>query len=85
MNELTIRLQQANAKLAELQKDKRMLKEEVDSDDIASVISKWSGIPVTKLMESEKQKLLKMEERLATRVVGQDKALQVVSSAVRFS
>jgi len=83
MNELAQKTKTANEKLAVLQKDKRMLKEEVDADDIAAVISKWSGIPVNKLMESEKQKLLKMEERLSTRVVGQDRALQVVSSAVR--
>ena len=60
-----------------------MLKEEVDAEDIAEVVSKWSGIPVTRLLEGEKQKLLHMEERLAARVVGQEEAVQAVSNAVR--
>ncbi len=60
-----------------------MLKEEVDAEDIAEVVSKWSGIPVTRMLEGEKQKLLHMEERLAARVVGQEEAVQAVSNAVR--
>ncbi|HVO31808.1 MAG TPA: ATP-dependent chaperone ClpB, partial [bacterium] len=83
MNELTIQIGQANKKLAELQKDKKMLKEEVDADDIAAIVGKWTGIPVSRLLEGEKQKLLKMEKRLQERVVGQDRALSVVSAAVR--
>ena len=69
--------------LAELQKDTRMLKEEVDEEDVSEVVSKWTGIPVTRLMEGEMEKLLKMEERLSRRVVGQDEAVQAVSDAVR--
>src|SRR5207248_1667202 len=83
--ELEHRLGAANGKLAELQKDRRMLREEVGPDDIATIVGKWTGVPVSKLLEGEKQKLLKMEERLKTRVVGQDKALEVVSAAVRRS
>jgi ATP-dependent Clp protease ATP-binding subunit ClpB len=60
-----------------------MLKEEVDAEDVAEVVSKWSGIPVTRMLEGEKQKLLHMEERLARRVVGQEEAVQAVSNAVR--
>ncbi len=83
LNELEIRLKEANSKLAELQKEKKMLKEEVDAEDIAGVISKWTRIPVSKLIEGEKKKLLEMEGRLKARVVGQDPALEAVSRAVR--
>ena len=83
LNELTIRLEDANTMLVELQQDKRMLKEEVEPDDIAEVVSRWTGIPVTRLLEGEKEKLLKMEERLGQRVVGQRPALEAVSRAVR--
>ncbi|MDR5684372.1 MAG: ATP-dependent chaperone ClpB [Armatimonadota bacterium] len=61
----------------------RLLKEEVDADDIAEVVSKWTGIPVSKLLEGEMQKLLRLEERLHERVVGQDEAVQAVSDAIR--
>ncbi len=81
--ELEKALEQENKKLADLQKDRKMLKEEVDAEDIAEVVAKWTGIPVAKLMEGEKEKLLHMEERLAQRVVGQEKALVAVSNAVR--
>ena len=70
-------------KLADLQQEGAMLKEEVDAEDIAEVVSKWSGIPVTRMLEGEKQKLLHMEERLEARVVGQEEAVQAVSNAVR--
>jgi ATP-dependent Clp protease ATP-binding subunit ClpB len=70
-------------RLADLQQESAMLKEEVDAEDIAEVVSKWTGIPVTRLLEGEKQKLLHMEERLAARVVGQEEAVQAVSNAVR--
>ncbi len=85
LGELSRRLQQANEDLARLQKDKKMLKEEVDEEDIAEVISKWTGVPLTRMLEGEVQKLLHMEERLRGRVVGQDQAIQVVADAVRRS
>jgi ATP-dependent Clp protease ATP-binding subunit ClpB len=78
-------LQQANEDLARLQKDKKMLKEEVDEEDIAEVISKWTGVPLSRMLEGEVQKLLHMEERLRGRVIGQDQAIQVVADAVRRS
>ena len=62
-----------NKNLEELQSDQKMLKEEVDSEDVAEVVAKWTGIPVARMMEGERDKLLKMEERLAQRVVGQKK------------
>ena len=76
-------LEAETKKLADLQQEGAMLKEEVDAEDIAEVVSKWSGIPVTRLLEGEKQKLLHMEERLEARVVGQEEAVQAVSNAVR--
>jgi ATP-dependent Clp protease ATP-binding subunit ClpB len=76
-------LAKTNARLAELQKKHKMLKEEVDAEDIAQVVGKWTGIPVSKLLEAEMQKLIRMEDSLRLRVVGQDAALQVVSNAVR--
>jgi ATP-dependent Clp protease ATP-binding subunit ClpB len=69
--------------LAALQLQKRMLKEEVDEEDIAIVVGKWTGIPVSRLMEGEVQKLLHMEARLHERVIGQDEAIRAVSSAIR--
>jgi ATP-dependent Clp protease ATP-binding subunit ClpB len=71
------------AKLAELQKGQRMLKEEVDEEDIAEVVSKWTHIPVSRLMEGEVQKLIHMEERLHQRVIAQDEAINAVSNAIR--
>jgi ATP-dependent Clp protease ATP-binding subunit ClpB len=76
-------LDEENRNLEQLQGEKKMLKEEVDSEDIAEVIAKWTGIPVSRLMEGEKEKLIKMEERLQQRVVGQKKAIIAVSNAVR--
>jgi ATP-dependent Clp protease ATP-binding subunit ClpB len=70
-------------KLSELQKNQRFLKEEVDAEDIAAVVAKWTSIPVSKLLEGEIQKLVHMEERLSTRVIGQRDALEAVSHAVR--
>ena len=81
--ELEKSLEEENRKLAEFQSNKKMLKEEVDSEDIAEVIAKWTHIPVAKLMEGEKEKLLKMEERLGQRVVGQQKGIIAVSNAIR--
>jgi ATP-dependent Clp protease ATP-binding subunit ClpB len=78
-------LNEQEAQLKALQNGQQLLKEEVDSEDIADVVSAWTGIPVSKLLEGEIEKLLKMEERLHQRVVGQDEAITVVSNAVRRS
>ncbi|HCI78670.1 MAG TPA: type VI secretion system ATPase TssH, partial [Ktedonobacter sp.] len=77
-------IRDAEAKLTNI-KGARMLKEEVDAEDIAEVVSKWTHIPVSKLMQAEVQKLLLMEDRLRERVIGQELALQIVSDAVRRS
>ncbi len=76
-------LEEANQKLVELQKNQKMLKEEVDAEDVAEVVAKWTGIPVSKMLEGEIQKLLRMEDRLKARVVGQESAIHAVSNAVR--
>jgi ATP-dependent Clp protease ATP-binding subunit ClpB len=73
------------AKLIEIQKDNKMIKEEVDAEEIASVVARWTGIPVSKMIESERAKLLKMEDELSKVVVGQKDAIQAVSDAVRRS
>jgi ATP-dependent Clp protease ATP-binding subunit ClpB len=78
-------LKQAEERFAAIQKDAPMLKEEVDEEDIAKLVSKWTGIPVGRLLEGEAQKLVHMEERLRLRVVGQEDALERVASAVRRS
>jgi ATP-dependent Clp protease ATP-binding subunit ClpB len=78
-------LKQAEEAFAAVQKDSPMLKEEVDEEDIAKLVSKWTGIPVGRLLEGEAQKLVKMEERLHQRVIGQDEALERVANAVRRS
>ena len=72
-------------KLKGMQGDKALIKEEVDSDDIADIVSRWTGIPVTKMLKSEKDKLLHLEEELHKRVVGQDEAIAAISDAVRRS
>ncbi|MEE8448856.1 MAG: ATP-dependent chaperone ClpB [Thermodesulfobacteriota bacterium] len=74
-----------NEKLEKLQQDKKMLKEEVDAEDIAEVVANWTGIPVSRLMAGEVEKLIKMEERLSKRVVGQEEAIAAVSNSVRRS
>ena len=81
--ELQNKLNAQNEKLQEIQKDQMMLKEEVDEEDVAEVIAKWSGIPVSKMLEGETEKLLHMEDRLKLRVVGQDKAISLISNAIR--
>ena len=81
--ELEKSLNEENRKLEELQADQKMLKEEVDSEDIAEVIAKWTGIPVSRMMEGEKEKLLNMEDRLGLRVIGQEKGTIAVANAVR--
>ena len=83
LTELEQRLVEENERLAELQKDRQMLKEEVDEDDIATVVSAWTGIPVSRMLEGEREKLLRMEDRLHERVVGQDDAIRLVSDSVR--
>jgi ATP-dependent Clp protease ATP-binding subunit ClpB len=81
--ELQKKLNEENKKLEQLQKSQKMLKEEVDEEDIAEAVSKWTGIPVTRLVEAEIDKLIHMEERLRKRVVGQDEAISVISNAIR--
>ena len=83
LNELQRRLEEANRHLAEQQETHKMLKEEVDAEDVAEVISRWTGIPVSKMLEGEKDKLIHMEERLGRRVIGQHEAIVAVSNAVR--
>ncbi|MFC2092161.1 ATP-dependent chaperone ClpB, partial [Elusimicrobiota bacterium] len=83
--ELEKNLKQDTEKLEEFQKDLKILKEEVDEDDIAEVVSKWTGIPVSKMMETEVHKLMMMEDKIQERVVGQDNAVRLVSEAVRRS
>jgi ATP-dependent Clp protease ATP-binding subunit ClpB len=78
-------LQEATARLAELQKDGKFLKEEVEEEDVAEVVARWTGIPVSRLMEGEVEKLIHMEDRLHERLVGQDEAVRAVSHAVRRS
>lgn len=85
LNELRARLENAEKRLKELQENSPLLKEEVDAEEIAEVVGKWTGIPVSRLLEGEMQKLIHMEERLHQRVVGQDEAVDVVSNAVRRS
>jgi len=81
--ELQRSLEAENTRLKTTQEKRRMLKEEVDDEDIAEVVSKWSGVPVTRMLEGEVQKLIHMEDRLRQRVVGQDEALAAVANAVR--
>jgi ATP-dependent Clp protease ATP-binding subunit ClpB len=78
-------IEEASLTLSELQKSSKMLKEEVDEEDIAEVISKWTGIPVAKMMEGEIAKLIRMEDVLHQRVVGQDEAVSSVANAIRRS
>ena len=83
LTQLQKELEEYNKKLANVQKDRKILKEEVDEEDIAEIVSSWTGIPVSKLMEGETEKLLKIEERLKTRVVGQDEAISAIANAIR--
>ncbi len=78
-------LENTKAQLAEMQADSKMIKEEVDAEEIADVVSKWTGIPVHKMIESEREKLLKLEDQLSKRVVGQKEAIEAISDAVRRS
>jgi len=76
-------IKKAAGKLSEIQKQRKMLKEEVDEEDVALVVSRWTGIPVTKMLEGEADKLVKMESSLAKRVIGQDQALRAVADTIR--
>ena len=78
-------IEETQQKLHEMQGDKAMIKEEVDAEDIADVVSRWTGIPVSKMLQSEKDKLLHLEAELHQRVIGQDEAIEAVSDAVRRS
>src|SRR5271163_385950 len=82
LTELDRKLKTEEARLAEKQSGKRLLKEEVDEEDIAEVVSRWTGVPVSKLLEGEMQKLLHLEDELHERVIGQDEAVQAVAEAV---
>ncbi len=81
--ELQKAFEEDGKRLSELQADTRMLKEEVEAEDVAQIVSRWTGVPVSRMLEGEKAKLLNMEDGLRKRVVGQDQALRAVSSAVR--
>ena len=85
LRELEQQLQQQEAQLKELSQGQRLLKEEVDAEDIAEVVAKWTGIPVSKLLEGEMAKLLHMEERIHERLVDQEEAVRAVANAVRRS
>jgi ATP-dependent Clp protease ATP-binding subunit ClpB len=85
MRELESEIETKTARLDELQADQQMLKEEVDEEDVAEIVSKWTGIPVSRLMEGEMHKLVRMEEALHERVVGQDDAVRAVANAIRRS
>ncbi len=83
LNDLKKKLEKFNIELGEVQKNKIMLKQEVDDEDIAKIISQWTGIPVSRMLEGEREKLLKMEQRLKERIIGQDEALNKISNAIR--
>lgn len=81
--EIQKEIEKIAGQLSEIQKDKKMLKEEVDEEDVAHIVSKWTGIPVSKMLEGDLERLIKMEANLAKRVVGQEHALRAVSDTVR--
>lgn len=83
--DLTAKVEELSEELNEIQKSKCMLKEEVDADDIAAIVSNWTGVPVSRLLEGEVEKLIHMEDRLHVRVIGQDNAITAVSNALRRS
>ena len=83
--ELEKALKHESGELVKIQKDKKMLKEEVDAEDIAEVVAKWTGIPVSRMLESERSKLLRLEDELHQRVVGQEDAVYAVANAIRRS
>ncbi len=79
------KLKEASARLGEIQKERKMLKEEVDAEDIAEIVAKWTGIPVQRMLESERAKLLHLEDRIHERLVDQEDAVKAVSDAIRLS
>jgi len=83
LNQVQKEAEEKTKELAEIQKKEKMLKEEVDEEDVAQIVSKWTGIPVSKMLQGEIEKLIKMEEELKKRVVGQDLALNTVSNTIR--
>ena len=83
MKEAETAVESLREKLEETQSGKAMIKEEVDAEDIAGVVSRWTGIPVNRMLQSEREKLLNLEEELHKRVVGQDEAIEAVSDAIR--
>jgi ATP-dependent Clp protease ATP-binding subunit ClpB len=85
IKEAEAKLEESKTQMAELQSGSPMIKEEVDSEDIAGVVSRWTGIPISKMLESDREKLLKLEDELHKRVVGQDEAITAISDAVRRS
>ncbi len=85
LRELEEQMKELEARLKEIQAEGALLKEEVDAEEIAQIVSRWTGIPVSRLLEGEMEKLVRMEERLHQRVVGQDEAIRAVSNAVRRS
>jgi len=85
VGELEKKISAASQELASVQKDRQMLKEEVDAEDIAEIVARWTGIPVTRMLESDRVKLLHLEDRLEERVIGQHEAVTAVSDAIRRS
>ncbi len=85
LTNLEKKLKEATSKLTEIQKHQRMLKEEVDAEDIAEIVSKWTGIPVTRMLESERSKLMHLEEKIHQRMVNQEEAVKAVADAIRRS
>jgi ATP-dependent Clp protease ATP-binding subunit ClpB len=83
LQDLQKKLEQANARLSTLQKEQKMLKEEVDEEDVAEIVAKWTGIPVARLLRGDVERLIGLEERLSRRVVAQKEAIRAVSNAVR--
>ena len=83
LNQLKRDLERINSELSDIQANTTMLKQEVDDEDIAQIVSQWTGVPLSRMLEGEREKLLKMEKRLSQRVIGQDKALITISSAIR--
>ncbi len=83
--DLEAKIDQATEELSRLQADQRFLKEEVDAEDVAEVVSRWTGVPVSRLLQGEVEKLVRMEDQLHARVVGQDEAVRAVSNAIRRS
>lgn len=83
LQEVQNEVENAKAKLVELQSQNKMIKEEVDAEEVADVVAKWTGIPVAKMLESERSKLLRLEDELRERVVGQEEAIEAVADAIR--